>query len=513
MRNIIKIFLALLLFSIPFSIPITGAFAATSSPQLVNYTWGSIGTPIYATPGMINVPFTVQFNSTSNISYGELTLTSTPITSSTGSEYAYAAPTGGGYLTFYLNIPTNATPGSYSASLLVILSGSGSTSRTLDLVINAPVSINVSAPSSILAAGGSTSFPVEITNRGNSSIYGLSVTPASPYVQLVSGNTSSLGYLTPNETATFTYDIYAPNGLALGLYPVSIDVTYSMNTGQAPTNVVYYTYLAVTSVQGVSASLTPSILYYQRNNSMVLTLTNNADHALNDVIVNLDTGASLYIKQGAGPFNLSAIPAGGSSSITLNIIPTSAQATATVPITVEASYKVGNITQFSSFDYNVLLTGDIVVSLSNVAISGAAYNGTTLTISGSLLNSGTEEAYYGTLYVNGQIAQAAPSTYIGDLPTDSPTPFSASFTIPSDAISGTYTLTLVYVYQDSLGNTYNITYPLHLSVISGIQPVQRTPQKLNYALYTLIAILVVLVLVIVYLIRRRRSRSKQELTL
>ena len=509
MKNIVKIILALLLFSIP----ITGAFAATSTPQLINYTWGSIGTPIYATPGMVNVPLTVQFNSTANISYGELTLTSTPITSSTGGEYAYAAPAGTGYLTFYLNIPTNATPGTYDASLLVILSGGGATSATLDLVINAPVSIKVTAPSSSLAAGGSASFPVEITNSGNSTIYGLSVTPASPYLQLVSGNSSSLGYLTPNGTAIFRYDIYAPNTLNLGLYPISIGVTYSMGTGQVPTSVVYYTYLAVTSVQGVSATLTPSTLYYQRNNSMVLTLTNNAGNQLKDVIVDLNVGSNLYVQQGTGPFNLSTIPASGRSSITLNIIPTSTLQTSTVPIIVEASYKVDNITQFSSFDYNVLLTGDIVVSFSNIATSGAAYNGTELTVSGSLLNSGTEEAYYGTLYANGQIAQPTQSTYIGDLPTDSPTPFTVSFTIPSDASTGTYKLSLLFTYQDSLGNSYNATYLLYLPVISGAQPVQHTPQKSNYALYALIAILVVLILVIVYLIRRRRSKSKQELTL
>jgi len=84
-----------------------------------------------------------------------------------------------------------------------------------------------------------------------------------------------------------------------------------------------------------------------------------------------------------------------------------------------------------------------------------------------------EAYYYGGAHIFMGILEASKPIelgrdsrrFIGTVSTDSPTRFSLKFLVPRTAGLGTSNLTVLVVYQDSLGNTYRTSRGLTVSIV------------------------------------------------
>ncbi|MDP7981854.1 MAG: COG1361 S-layer family protein [Conexivisphaera sp.] len=504
----------------------------TNVPPIVisYYGWGTPSSPLYPSPGAGQVPYTVEVVANpaddgvpTVVNYATLNLTGTSLTNSSGGYMATAAPaqvsSNTYYLTFYLQVPPSASPGTYNATLNLYYSqthtssSSSGTTTTVDYYVytdnitatiyqRPSVAVLVSAP--VIYAGHTGPLVVTVENEGNFTIDELSVAVQSS-LPLVGGNSSSLAELGPGSSANFSFSALASQ--APGYYPVQVVVGYQYR-GLQYSSTYYANADVISQVRSLYAYVTPSTIPYQRNDTITVHIVNMLSGTVGDVVVSVEPSQYFFVAQGYRQFQLGSMSPGSSSGITLNVIPL-ASSPGPSQIELQASYvDPEGVQQQTVLTVPIYLEGLANVTFSQVSASGALYPGASATVSGMLLNTGTEVAYYGSLYVNGSIVQGAQPEYIGNLPTNSPTPFSASFVVPSNVAPGLYTIHVIFSYQDELGRTYTVSYPLTVQVLSA-PPVQPTRYEHGYpaALYALIAIAVILVViaaVVAVAVRRRR---------
>ncbi|MGC9191907.1 MAG: COG1361 S-layer family protein [Conexivisphaera sp.] len=513
------------------ALPAAAQLPTTVPPVVLSYYgWGTPSSPLYPSPGAGQVPFTVEVvanpaedGAPTVVNYATLNLTGTPLTNSSGGLLATAAPaqvsSGAYYLTFYLQVPPTALPGTYTAALDVYYSQTRTTSSssgvttTVDYYVYAEnvtatiyrrpsVTVLVSAPA--IYAGQTGSLVVAVENGGDSTISDLSVAVQSS-LPLVGGNSSSLAELAPGSSADFSFSVLAPQ--APGYYPVQVIVGYRY--GGIQYSSAYYANADVISPVGsLYAYATPSTIPYQRNDTVTVHVVNGLSGPVSDVVVSVEPSQYLFVAQGYGQFRLGSMAPGASSAITLSVIPLASSPGPSL-IELQASYvDPGGVQRQTVLTVPIYLEGLAAVSFSQVSVSGALYPGAPVTVSGMLLNTGTDEAYYGSLYVNGSVVQGAQPEYIGNLPTNSPTPFSASFEVSPDAAPGFHTVSLVFSYQDELGHAYAVSYPLTVQVLSA-PPAQPTGHArgrptATYALAAAAAAIVAAVAVAMAVRRRGR---------
>jgi len=208
------------------------------------------------------------------------------------------------------------------------------------------------------------------------------------------------------------------------------------------------------------------------------------------------------VAQGNGPWSLGTLKGGETAVLPLSVIP-SIPESSSLPLEFVITYRNSmNYTEETQLTAALFLKGLVKIYMTSLSVPATAVNGTNATISGILLNEGTSEAYY--VNVGLWPCNWSQQQYIGSLPTDSPTPFSLSVSIPKNA-QGTYQLYINVTYQDSLGNCYAYSYPIAISVHE--QSVKPHGGK-NYVLVYAIAGALIAVGAASYLvIRRRRPKA------
>ena len=162
--------------------------------------------------------------------------------------------------------------------------------------------------------------------------------------------------------------------------------------------------------------------------------------------------------------------------------------------------------QEQTYTVPIFIKGRIQISFESLNINSTTFNGSTLSISGSLLNSGTQEAYYGIVEAYLPSFGENVTSYIGDLPVDSPTPFALSLYIPRNAQPGSYTIYLKYVYQDSYGNVYNYAVSEPIMVyVAHVAPAKPSAYHFTGTFSLLLAIVIVLLVVLILFCAKRKK--------
>jgi hypothetical protein len=490
--------------------------AQVSSPPYVtvaNWYWGSTMS-VYPYPGYGITPLTIVVG---NPDSGPIYHVSVNLqlpnglqsqTSSTVSFYiSEIGPGSYEPVSSTVNITQASSPGTYYEPYTVRYMDSNGVyftdSGTVELVIYPRTQLSVNVTSMAIVQGQREQFRLSVKNIGAAPVYDLSTTVQAQGIELVQGNTSQISELGSGGSASFYYTVYAPQSLPAGIYPISLGVQYESAGGALQSS--YITYATVSSQsQEAYISIYPSSIYYMRNDSITVTVRASSQE-LRDVQLQISPAQSVYISQGYGPFYLGNIEPYGEANLSLHVLPYFSQAQV-YPFQLTLQYQsAANYTQTMQQAIPVFIGGIITVNFSQVQVP-SAYNGSTDTVSGTLLNSGNEEAYYGTVYINSSKMGIEQSQYIGDLPTDSPTPFSFSFYVPPSMKGGIYPITLTYQYKDNLGNTYHVSYSTYVQVLSGKVPATSGPVKNNYETIVIALAAAAIVIAVVYVLLRRLRR-------
>lgn len=488
---------------------LTLTISGRESVYVADVTWGTQSQPAYPTQGSGLTPLTFYLvDSSEEPLIGVNVTLSLPegLLSENGERTAtllipYVQAGGVAQAAFILNVTQAAHVGinpigvniSYEDTFLARFNST--TSFDVTVYPQAEVSATINAAS--MQIGGTSQIVLVIENRSPSPIYGLSVQPVFDPLEQVGGNETTVNYLSGESNATFTYVVYAAENLPPSVYPVEFKVFYM---DPQPVTQLYTCRVAVAEpAQNLTLSLLPSTLYYQRNNTITVVIRNSGSE-VRDLRLTLVPPQGLFVAQGLGPWALGNLSGDREARLKLSVVP-SLPESGPLLLQFELTYKNSRgYTSSQEIDQLVYLRGLIEMQLTSFSAPVTAFNGSTVTVSGTLINMGTEGADYVDVYlVPGNWSQPE---YVGNIPTNSPTPFSLQINIPSSS-DGRYSFNVTITYQDDLGQRYNLTVPFSLNVVSqGVRPKGRLMPWYEYAG---IVVLVVTLGVSLYFVSRRRG--------
>ena len=369
-----------------------------------------------------------------------------------------------------------------------------------------------------LEQGSSAKLNVTVLNSGSAPIYDVLPTLQAEGLLILSSPTEALDVLGPGEGASFVFKLYAPSNLLPGSVPALLTVSYKGPDGvpRSESSVLSVDVLLSSRLVEIVPSTTE--VKYQRLNEVVLEVKNLSGRPIYNVEVSLTPPANLplYVEEGVGPWRFDAIGPGSSKQIALHILPF-AQMEGAAAITATVTYRDGDTTRSETQILLFYLKGYAEITLVNWKFSpDPAYNGSRVSFSASLLNRGTQQAYYTRVYVKASgpfVTDRMSDKYIGDLPTNSPTPFSLQFGISPDARPGKYGVEVVVEYTDTLGQKHEVSWPLELDVVIGHAPktVEEGQQPIvDRDLLIIIGLAILLIISIIWGYRRGRREEEIE---
>ncbi|MGC8600124.1 MAG: hypothetical protein ACP5LX_03575 [Nitrososphaeria archaeon] len=409
-----------------------------------------------------------------------------------------------------VNVTNDIKPGTYSLTYNISFEDyegvKYSTNGSFNITVYSQGKVSVLALSAIAPQNSIAKIFIKIFNDGTIPVTQVQVEPIQTQLQLIGNNYSQVQYLLPGKSLTFTYN-YSTQNVPQGTYPLAFQVSYVTTNGQLYEQ-SYVSYVSVTApLQYVSLSVFPTEVYYMRNNTLSLVLSNSCnDSSLRNVQLYVQPVSNLYIYNYSGIINVGNLNTGSQKTVTMYILP-EINVPAVIPLQVEVSYlNPYGFYQEQTYILPIFITGKIQISFESLNINSTAYNGSTVSISGSLLNSGTQEAYYGTIEAYLPSFSENVTSYIGDLPVDSPTPFALSLYIPQNAQSGSYTIYLRYVYQDSYGKIYSYQANLPITVyVTHVAPAKPSAYRFTGTFTLLLVIIAVLLLVLIIFCARKKK--------
>ncbi|WP_449462445.1 hypothetical protein PQ610_00130 [Tardisphaera miroshnichenkoae] len=484
---------------------------APEKPELIDPAWISGNGSSFPYPGSgledlgvyLSNPSSVPLlgvNVTLFLPRGVLGLNGKSITSF---QVPYVGPRGIAQLQFPLNVTSAALVGNQlvraNISFEDYFGGHYFNDTSFNVMIYARPDVALFASKGHAEVGGVVNLSLTVSVLSSSPIYHVAVQPEFQPFELISGNLSSISSIGGKGNATLRYAFYVPENVPPGIYPVMFTVYYGDPLQSAVQCTTYVT--VAQQAQNLSISLSPAYAYYDRNDTLLVKLTNSGS-SVYGVQVSLEPVQGLYVAQGSGPWSVGTLNKGETAVLTLSVIP-SIPEPGSLPLEFIVTYRNSlNYTEEAQLTAPLFLKGLIKIYVTSLSAPTAAVNGTNATISGILLNEGTSEAYY--VNVGLWPYNWSQQEYIGSLPADSPTPFSLSVSIPKGA-HGTYQLYINITYQDSLGNSYAYSYPVNISVRQ--QASRPHGAKNNTLIYTIAGAVIVIAAASYVVIRRRRPKS------
>jgi len=179
-------------------------------------------------------------------------------------------------------------------------------------------------------------------------------------------------------------------------------------------------------------------------------------------------------------------------------------------------------TRTENYPIGLVIQGYVEMTVYGVAATPTvASPGSTVTVTATLLNKGNAGAYFANVTAipsNIFILIPDSTVYVGDVASNSPTPFSLSVRISPRAGNGTYQLPLQVAYEDAVGQkkTFKFTAEVKVStkLAEGELPeARRAPQQgINWGLIATVAGVAVAAALIVAatIVYRRRSKLPEE---
>jgi hypothetical protein len=256
----------------------------------------------------------------------------------------------------------------------------------------------------------------------------------------------------------------------------------------------------------------------ERDNFLTINVTNIGDDVY-DVGLTLTLTPPLILA-GDNNWYYSYLPAKSSVIIEILLRAPASAIKSTLDTTLTIRYKEIGYVYYGSEDHAIgfAVYGWIQIQDTDRLLEpNSTAPGSTITISGNILNIGNTAAMYSNISIRNSTElqlSGDSSIYAGEIDPNSPYPYSLSAVVTSDAIPGSYKLEVDMNYQDDqyVWHKYLITIPLEISARQATTSGKESPtisglllRNLPYVVaVSMIAILIVTALVV----RRARKGSK-----
>lgn len=271
-------------------------------------------------------------------------------------------------------------------------------------------------------------------------------------------------------------------------------------------------------VSELSVQVTANVLRAGSNNTITMHIG-----GIGKLLSNLDVSLTLpspLVLFGDNHWRRSSFGPGDTIDAALMIFAPATAAGNSYQATVNGLYKEAGETTYNQESHTVglLVRGwiDLVIYDMSVTPSPAG-PGSTVSISGSLLNRGITSAMFTNLTITPQsplIVSSASVSYMGQVDPNAPAPFSLTADIDPGTADGRYPVTLVVYYQDDLHQNQQVETSFFIDVShEAIQTQTTTGQTgivasvIDYAQYLILLVIIVVVVLLVRRFRKKRSNS------
>lgn len=507
-----------------------------NSPFVVTgVSWGTQGSPQSSGPGEQDVPLTVGLLYTGTC---ELTAASfelslpQPLTAADGSNQTttYNVSVESDTIlaeTYQVNIGASAHLGTYTIPLYIgynttYYAGIFFQSINVTVSLNGSVKLGYSVNTTSLVPGKVNNLTVSISNAGTGIASVISTIIEAPSQVGVLDQLPTIQSLSPGTTVEDPLQLFVPSGLTGSAVTLSFTASYydaysltettSQSVGlvvqQTPENTLS---LLLTQVNDTTVAGTQSRL--------AVTLTNGGGSPIYSPSLSVESSSPVIILQ-TDPINYQPTLQPGASInyyVTVGSSPDSTPGIYGSTVTVTYSDSGGEA-HAQTFPIGFVVEGTIHFVFQGVAVSQST---TGLAVSGSLLNEGSTDSYY--VGISGWVGSASQnqSSYVGEVDTDTPTPFTLTipFSAPSAPRSGVL-VTLSVSYQDSFGTVSTTVTTVKTNVESASQLALSSGASTSSSssgsdLVTLVSYSVIVIIVAaavggVLLVRRQRSSTRAE---
>ncbi|WWQ61734.1 hypothetical protein V6M85_01090 [Sulfolobus tengchongensis] len=346
-----------------------------------------------------------------------------------------------------------------------------------------PAPVIIEANNTEINEGSYNVIPIRVVNLGPEYVYNVNLIAIAQGLEIIASVNSTIPFIKPNTSVVYYYTIYAPQSLPPAVYPLVIKLAYTYFTSEIVRT--FTIPILVTSLQSpLIISFLKTTVYYNSNNTEILTLQNLANFTIYDIRLDISYPTQeIYLSQ--NQLYIPYLPPNFIYTIPLYVIPQIPQ-TMSIPIVITASYisKQGT-PQTYQYQLNLLSTGFVKMEITQVS---AQIVNNTLVINGLLINTGSQNAQYVSVSVNNYS-----SIYIGNIPPNSPTPFSFTLSLPP----GYYKFNITVSYENELYQSNITSYVL--SYVISYPTSTNNQERIPVTTISFLGIIVILVIIIVYL--------------
>ena len=398
-----------------------------------------------------------------------------------------------------------------------------STSNDTTFQVQPPlVSIDITSSAVLLNTGKTNNVSFTFTNSGNDNLSNVQSAASSQSQISFLEQFPLIASLEAGRSFTWVEPIYVSSSVSGA---VTIDFSESFTTmsgvqSSEQVNVGFHTQQTSNSENvSLEVKFVSPYIMLGLNSTAVLDITNIANTSIYSPLVEFSAPSGFTIT-GNSTLYFPGVALGAGDSftalITISSSPTTSQGSYTANVGIEYYNSTGSVVTKT---YSAGFLAIAPVSLIVQSFSENA-SGNNITVSGTLLDEGAGSAYYLTLDANFAIfaqqgVSSSGTTYLGEIDSNTPTPFSLTLKIPSGVVNGSATVSISVAYQNYYGQQVNSTIVSHtITFQTSNSSVIHTPPPVNKfsrvrAIVSLITILVIVIIVGVVLFVRRRNRRKK----
>ncbi|MEM3269509.1 MAG: hypothetical protein QXZ61_03590 [Saccharolobus sp.] len=387
-------------------------------------------------------------------------------------------------VTIPVEVMPNAPIGSLNFSYEISYDQNDAVNGQNSIYILPPSPVIIQLNKTIISEGSYNIIPIKVVNLGPEYVYNINLIVLAQGLEIITAVNNTIPYLKPNSSDTFYYTIYAPQDLPPSDYPLIIKLTYTYFT-----TLVVRTFtipiVVTTSQQPLLISFLKTTVYYNTNNTEVLVIQNLANYSLYNIQLQLNYPTEeLYISNNR--IYIPYLPPHYIYTIPLYIIPQIPQ-TISIPIAITVNY-ITNEGSPQTYEYQISLLSTGFVKMQITQVSAQVVNNSVI-INGLLINTGSQNAQFVIVYVNNYS-----SLYIGNIPPNSPTPFSFTLSLPP----GKYVFNITVSYENGLYESNHSSYFLPFIVS---YPTSSSTDNSTLPLTSIFLLLVIIILIsiIIYL--------------
>lgn len=432
-------------------------------------------------------------------------------------------------LYFQVEVTQNAQVKKYEADLTAEFSRSleSGMPRTNEMVVPFEVTGKVildASTSGGVASGNTQSVPIEITNSGSAPATGVIVTvPATTErasIVSLGQKTFELGIIPPGESAVIEPTFYASNAAGDTLEAINLGVTYGNAYGARVVGTLPVGVVVLPESSGSLLSVEPeggsSIITAGKIADLVVTLQNNGDEALTDVVVSVTAPSEDIEMLGETSWTIGDMEPGASQELSTQVYASTDMIGRATAFTYTVQHVSAGQPDIEAVELGTYIDGEISLSAYEI---GVTYIGGRPNITGNLLNEGNVLALFTTIQLTSAdnlVASLPPQQYLGDLTENSPLPFSIPIDLADNADAGTYPVELQVQYKDSLRQLHTFNFTSNVQFVPEDPLADENAQSAEAAqgmqmIGIIAAIVVAAVIAVVFMRRRKRAALKNKL--